>query len=433
MSERKRRRANDGADSSQKASAKKAARRAPGDPSVDPSLSLLQHGGVDDGRINAEQLESQAAAGRAQEEEQAVARQASGRGVEQRIGTRGTSSVKRQAGRIDVVGSGKAPPPRKGPQVLARTSAALKATGADDGGRLGTGTGRPGEVVRVGAMKGGKNGTCRRRLIDEYDMAQTNKAVERAIGEYVPTIMLNQHRQPSLESLPPRLAFDVQQQAPEALQLDLGVNQTGKSTVIQEINDRPGATAKSQQQATKTAAAGQPVPSSGGMPGLPHLPQPEHTCPRCQIGRGTVAQRHLCRCMQCPDGPWAEYRCPFCELVAVPLLKRPLNIEGTCPCCCTRSGIAAPGHLCVCNMCRNIPDGDCRHCDLARVSQPRPRPEGTCPCCLFNTGRVSTRHLCLCEDCKKVPEAVCPYCLLDDLCVASVAFSVLVFYSLSFW
>ncbi|TVU18756.1 hypothetical protein EJB05_34869 [Eragrostis curvula] len=91
------------AESSQQGSAKKAARRAPGDPSVDTSLSLRQPGGVADGRSDTEQLQSQAAAGRTQEEEQAMAPQNRGRGVELRaqdlipvIDLRGTSSVNRQ-------------------------------------------------------------------------------------------------------------------------------------------------------------------------------------------------------------------------------------------------------------------------------------------------------------------------------------------------
>ncbi|TVT97902.1 hypothetical protein EJB05_56828 [Eragrostis curvula] len=153
MSERKRG-FDDGAGSSQQGSAKEEATRAPGDPSVDTSLSLVQQpGGVEDGRTNAEQLQSQAAVGRAQEEERAVALQGRGRDVERRtqdlisaIHLRGTSSVNCQAGGIDGTGRGRAQVPQsQGDETLAGKDAmGITGPGIYPGNATGMGVPIPG-------------------------------------------------------------------------------------------------------------------------------------------------------------------------------------------------------------------------------------------------------------------------------------------------
>jgi hypothetical protein len=286
----------------------------------------------------------------------------------------------------------------------------------------------------AGALKG---------LMDECDPDITiaKKAVPCAIGEYV---RHDQFLQPPAQDQlsRPVFAVPVRQQAREGQQLDHGANLTGGST-LKEISNA-AARHMTQQPGEISAATGGPLmPASGATPAnSPSEPeleaelesQLEGPCPRCHSGRGTVSRHHLCRCRQCPNSPWHN-QCPFCTLVDVPLLKRPLKTkEGTCPCCCARPGIPKEGgHICFCHRCENIPDAVCRHCALNRVPIPKAQLDGACPCCLERQGRVATQHMCLCEGCKMIPGSVCPFCLFAELSMASIAFAVMVFYSLTMW
>lgn len=234
---------------------------------------------------------------------------------------------------------------------------------------------------------------------DKSAIARANRALRRAIGDYVPTFRRNQlHELAQVQ--PPR-----QHQAQEVLQLDEGVGQTGKWTL----------------QETSNAAAPYLPPRPGGINGAadPLLEsQPEGPCPRCRTGRGTVARHHLCRCLQCSGGGAWDDQCPFCVVADVPVLMFPLKTDdSTCPCCCARPGIAKQGHICLCWPCENNEDPGtmCRHCALGRIPLPQPRLDGACPCCSINQGRVAIKHMCLCENCKKIPEATCPFCLFAGL------------------
>ena len=121
------------------------------------------------------------------------------------------------------------------------------------------------------------------------------------------------------------------------------------------------------------------------------------------MNSGTVAPRHLRKCMRCSK---STDLCPFCFLAAIPKTE---CSRGMCPSCGGRAGTLVLDHVCSCDICH-----DCPRCDLAKLPRPLPRRDAACPCCLENVGNASS-HLCLCLECKLLPGSACPYCALAEV------------------